>query len=260
MKCIGRRLYSFLKKKGNIASRFLFGIGIISNSNLNADGWDPNLSLEQDITFVSLGSHCEIAMHLNSNNLRKAAFPFDWLLTCNYNHFLLLLENDFALFLDEQYLARHPSHQYVIENSYYEIEFRHDWPFSDLECNETRYSQQLQEMNTKYNRRINRFRQLRDYPGKVFFIRVAYDLQNDPNLYWRTTDIEQITAEEAQKLKDALDRYFPELNFALVIVNYLEDNTRGINGIDNVLEFKISKFNKHRDYTNAFFALMNLQN
>lgn len=224
--------------------------------NLNADGWDPDLNLERNITLVSLGSHCEIAVHLNANNLRKAAFPFDWLLTCNHDRFLSLLENDFAFFLDEQYLIHHPSHQYVLENCYYEIEFRHDWPFSDLECNEARYRQQLQEMHAKYHRRIHRFRQLRDYPGKVFFIRAAYDLQNDPNLYWGTKDIERITAEEAQQLKDTLDGYFPELNFTLVIINYLENNVPDIKEIDNVLEFKISKFNKHRDYTNAFARIV----
>jgi hypothetical protein len=243
---------------GTILCGFLFGIGIISNCNLSADGWDPDLSLEQNVTLVSLGSHCEIAIHLNANNLRKAAFPFDWLLTCDYERFLLLLENDFAFFLDKQYLIHHPSHHHVLENCHYEIEFRHDWPFPDLECNETRYSQQLQEMSAKYNRRINRFRQLRDYPGKVFFIRTAYDLQNDPNLYWGTNNMEQITADEAQKLKNVLDCYFPELNFALVIINYLEENTPDIIGIDDIIEFKISKFHKHRDYTNAFYTLMNL--
>lgn len=233
-------------------SRFLFAIVIISKSNLIADGWDPDLSLDQNITFVSLGSHCEIAVHLNANHLRKAAFPFDWLLTCNHELFLLLLENDFAFFLDEQFLIQHPTHQHRIENCHYEIEFRHDWPFPDLWCNATRYSQQLQEMHSKYGRRINRFRQLREYQGKVFFIRVAYDLQNDPQLYWGVENIEQITAEEAQKLKGVLDHYFPDLNFILVIVNYLENDVSPIKGIDNVLEFKISKSNKHSDYTRLF--------
>jgi hypothetical protein len=232
----------------------------IFNSNLIANGWDPGLDLDKNITFVSLGSHCEIAVHLNGNHLRKAAFPFDWLLTCNHDCFLSLLENDFSCFLDEKHLVQHPIHPYVIENCQYEIEFRHDWPFPDLWCNATRYSQQLQEMYSKYDRRINRFRQLRNYRGKVFFIRVAYDLQNDPNLYWGIDDIEQITAEKAQKLKETLDRYFPCLNFTLVIVNYLENNVPPISGIANVLEFKISKHHKHNDYTRAFYILLNEQN
>ena len=110
-------------KKLMMVCKLLFAVGVISNSTLIADGWDPGQSLDQNITFVSLGSNCEAAVHLNENHLRKAAFPFDWLLTCNHDRFLLLLENDFAHFLDEQYLLQHPKHPYVIENCHYEIEF-----------------------------------------------------------------------------------------------------------------------------------------
>lgn len=222
-----------------------------------ADGWDPDHNLDQNITFVSLGSHCEIAVHLNANHLRKAAFPFDWLLTCNHDPFLLLLEDDFSCFLDEKQLIQHPIHPYVLENCHYELEFRHDWPFPDLEWDKSRYSQQLEEMHLKYKRRINRFRGLRDYPGKVFFIRVAYDLQNDPNLYWGIDDIEQISGEKAKNLKETLTHYFPNLNFTLVIINYLENNVPPITGIDHVLEFKISKQHKHSGYTQLFHTLLN---
>lgn len=225
-----------------VTLRILFAVGILFNSRLIADGWDPNLALDQKVTFVSLGSHCEIAMHLNENHLRKAAFPFDWLLTCNHDSFLSLLDNDFAHFLDSNYLIQHPAHQNVLENSYYEIEFRHDWPFLD--------------MDLKYDRRTNRFRELRNYQGKVFFIRAAYDLQNDPNLYWGIEDIEQITTEQALEIKKTLDRYFPNLNFTLVILNYLQSNAPPINPIDNVLEFKINKYKKHEDYTRLFNFLI----
>lgn len=239
-----------------VTLRIFFAIAIILNSNLFADGWDPSLSLDKDVTLVSLGSHCEIAMHLNENHLRKAAFPFDWLLTCNHDLFHKLLDDDFAFFLDEKYLIQHPNHPYVIENCRYEIEFRHDGPFLDLQCDPIRYRVQLQEMDLKYERRINRFRELRSYQGKVFFIRAAYDLQNDPNLYWGIEDIEQITTEQALEIKKTLDRYFPNLNFTLVILNYLQSNAPPIQPIDNVLEFKINKYKKHEDYTRLFNFLI----
>jgi Putative papain-like cysteine peptidase (DUF1796) len=254
------KLSTLVKKKDCLPLNFLFAAGILANCHIVAEGWDPDRSLDPNITFVSLGSHCEIAVHLNANHLRKAAFPFDWLLTCNHDHFLLLLENDFSFFLDEQNLVQHPTSPYVLENTHYEIEFRHDWPFPDLWTDSARFSQQLQEMKTKYDRRINRFRQLRNYQGKVFFIRVAYDLQNDPNLYWGVKDIEQITPKKAQALKDSLDCYFPNLNFTLVIVNYLEAHASPINGVDKVLELKISKHQKQRDYMNSFKSLINQNN
>lgn len=119
MKCIWRKFCFFI------------ALSVLFNGHLIADGWDPNLNLDQNVTFVSLGSHCEIAVHLNANHFRKAAFPLDWLLTCNHDRFLSLLENDFSSFLDEEQLIQLPVHPYVIENRLYEIEFRHDWPFPD---------------------------------------------------------------------------------------------------------------------------------
>ena len=237
---------------------FLVAATVISHSLLLADDWDPGLNLDQGVTLVSLGSSCEIAIQMQDHHLRKAAFPFDWLLTCNHDPSISLLENDFAFFLDDQYLIQHPVSPYVIENCYYKVEFRHDWPSPELRDSATCYSQQLQEMRVKYARRINRFRDLAHYPGKVFFIRTAYDPQNDPNLYWGMEGIEQITAQEAQELKDVLERYFPSLDFTLIIVNYIENNVKSINCIDKVVEFKISKHNKHSYYTNIFNALLKL--
>ena len=216
--------------------------------------------MDENITFVSLGSHCEIAVHLNANHLRRAAFPFDWLLTCKHEHFCRIFDDNFVHFLDEHYFTQHPKYQYVIENSYYEIEFRHDWPFPDLWSDMTRFGQQLEEMKQKYERRIHRFRQLRDYPGKVFFIRAAYDFQNDPNHYWGNDNIDQINAIQAQDIRDALKRYFPALNFTLVIVNYLEENVPTIKWTDKIIEFKIRKSNKQEDYASMFNFLLLLNN
>lgn len=230
-------------------------IAVLSIGHLKGEGWDPDQSLDRRVTFVSLGSHCEGTVFLNAHHLRNAAFPFDWLLTCQHDRFLSILETDFAHFLDGQFFIQHPKYPYVLENIFYQAEFRHEWFFVDSEWSEERSKVQWEEMGTKYHRRINRFRELRNYPGKVVFLRIAYDVQNDPNLFWGVEGIERITQEQAQELKNALDCYFPGLNFRLVIVNYLENEAPLINGIENVFEFKISKADKHSGYANLFNIL-----
>lgn len=239
-----------------IKNKVLYGVlFVLFAQQLRADGWDPNLSLDEDFLFVSLGSHCEIAAHLNENCLRKAAFPFDWLVSSNNACLTRIINDDFLFFLDERYLFQHPTGPYIIENSCYEIEFRHDWP-SNLEGNLNKYVEQLQEMKPKYDRRINRFRQLRNYPGKVFFIRVAYNFSHNGDSYWGKEESQgAINSEEAQSLKQALDQFFPCLDFALVIVNYVEANTPPIEVPEGVFEFKIRKSHKHGDYTALFHLL-----
>jgi len=208
--------------------------------------------------FVSLGSHCEGAVFLRENKLRTQAYPFDWLLSSSHNQFISLLDTDFEFMTDESYFIRHPVHPSVIENSYYEIEFRHDWFFPDTTLSLDRCSEQVEKIQTKYQRRIERFRQLRHCSNKVFFIRVAFEYLNEPNPYWKKEGIEIITATQAIEIKEALHRYFPDLNFTLVIINYQEENAPSISGIDDILEFKIRKAAKLADYANLLNILTTL--
>ena len=214
------------------------------------------LNIDADRLFVSLGSHCEAAVALNENDLRIRAFPFDWLLSSSHEQFISLIDNDFLFLTNEDYLIQNPVYPHVIENNYYEIEFRHDWPFSDLVTTPLRYREQLDALQKKYQRRIERFRQLRECSKKVFFVRAAFEYLNEPNPYWRREGIEMITAAQAQELREALDRYFPGLDFTLVIVNYREENAPVISGIDGVIEFKIRKSDKQVDYANLAINLL----
>ena len=75
-----------------------------------------------------LGGNCEVAAKLNDNGLRKASYPFDWLLTLNHDKFLELLDNNFQFFLSEAYIFQYLTPPFTLENSYYEIEFRHEGP------------------------------------------------------------------------------------------------------------------------------------
>lgn len=173
-----------------------------------------------------------------------------------HDQFISLLDNDFQFFIDGYYFIQHPMHKHFVENFYYEIEFRHDWTFPDLMTNPARCREQIENMQTKYQRRIERFRQLRDYKNKVFFIRCAFEYLNEPDPYWRREGIEIITTKQAKEIKEALDRYFPNLNFTLVIVNYREENAPQISGIEGVLEFKMRKSDKQVDYANLFINLI----
>ncbi len=208
--------------------------------------------------FVSLGSHCEPAVHIKENDLRRAAFPFDWLLTLDHDHFCKILDEDFAELLNENYFIQHPIHPLVLENTYYEVEFRHDWPSIEINDPQQQYQQQMEEVQTKYRRRIERFRQLDYYQDHVFFLRAAYDFNNDPQVYWGQRSQAQIGKEQAIEIKKHLDQFFPHLDFTLVILNYSDENVPKISGIDRVIEFKIRKDQKQEDYKRVFQILQNL--
>lgn len=222
------------------------------------DDIDNELNSLKSPLLVSLGSHCETAGMMRAYQIRRVAFPFDWLLTLDHDRFLNILEEDFLHFLDMDYFFRHPKYPSVLENTYYEVEFRHDWSFPDFNFDQDRFTKQLQEINDKYTRRITRFRQIGGYHGKVVFIRSAFDFNNDPNVYWGKTDQSRVTFEQALSLKVTLDQYFPNLNFTLVILNYVEDYVPKIEGIKGVLEFKIRKTHKHEDYQKMFEILKKL--
>ena len=209
------------------------------------------LAEDASTLYVSLGSYCEAAGSLRENKLRTEAFPFDWLLTFNQEKLISLLENDFSFFLEEKYLFRDPNRLSAVENSYYEMEFRHDF----LEESGEEFKKNLQEIQEKYDRRIQRFRELKNHKGKVVFIRVAYDLSHGGPVYWWQENYGSIHAENAAILKCALDRFFSDLNFTLVIVNYVEENVPKIKDIDGVLEFKIRKSHRTVDYMRMLGSL-----
>lgn len=206
--------------------------------------------------FVSLGSHCEGAVQLREHQFRSAAYPFDWLITLNHEKFIKLLDDDFQFFLDDSCFFQNPVAPQTVENGCYEIEFRHDWPFSDLRIEPERYAKQLQMLREKYERRIARFRAIRQYPGPVFFIRVSYDFQNGGGNYWWRDDYVPTTTRQAKELRDALRRYFPEIDFTLIIVNYVEEDTSPIEAVEGVIEWRIRKSHRSADYGEKFLYLV----
>ena len=235
----------------NSLSIIIFALFFLLKTEISAD---PDIFEEP--LMVSLGSHCEVGLQLKKHQLRKTAFPFDWLLTLNHERFIALLEDDFQFFLDERYLYYPFNRPTRVEDCYYEIEFCHDWPFFDFWTNPERIREQLDLMKTKYQRRISRFKDLRQYTGKVFFIRAAYHSKIDQHLYFSNENQNKITSAQAFGLKAALDRFFPDLDFTLVILNYSDQIDSFINEEGGILEFAIRKSHLAEDYEELFKSLV----
>lgn len=159
--------------------------------------------------FVSLGSYCGPAQFLHHCGMRKAAFPLDWVVSLDGETLIEMIEQDFLNFLNEAYYSA-PFGSPPLHTSYH-LEFRHD-------------AYQAEEFMTKYRRRIERFRTLANYTGKVFFIRAALPLTAfNPRPYYLIQDDTEISDEYALRLYNALRNRFPNTNIGLIIINW-EDN------------------------------------
>lgn len=170
--------------------------------------------LVQEPLFVSLGSVCEVGHVLRACELRKAAFPFDWITTIDSEKFLEILRQDFDHFLDEEffYVGGPPGPLY---HTYYHMEFLHEGDFRG-----NLYATNVGQLKSKYQRRIERFRNLSEYKGKVFFLRAAYPHSTtDPHRLYYCADNLKITDDYSWELYKLLQGLFPNLDFTLIIIN-----------------------------------------
>jgi len=192
---------------------------------------------ESEPLFVSLGRNCHPALYLRDCGLRKAAYPFDWLITLDFKGFIKILDDDFAFFVTDEYLIPDPLTQMVVVNDYYHIYFAHEGPFGDT-WDEERFSQQVLGIKDKFVRRINRFRELREYRGKVFFL---CEFWSEPCVGAEVNE----NSNYALALRDALDRYFPALDYTLVIISYTDLNIPALLSIERVVEYQMDRSNQH---------------
>lgn len=210
------------------------------------------LSGSETKLIVSLGSGCDTALTLRDCNLRNAAFPFDWIVLDSHEKLILLLDDNFEFFtdktmflpLDDPSKSDHPN---CLVNHYYDIFFYHEgtvlYDWSDVE----KYEEQLNRVKDKYDRRIDRFRQLSTYPGEVYFIRNF--VSNNPQQANRHSEL-------AEELRDALRRFFPELNFILAIVTYNDVNAPPIGTLEGVLEFRMDRSLWQIEYEKMYNVLL----
>lgn len=190
---------------------FIFGL---SNAAIHAaDDKDYDLSSTSEPLFVSLGSLCEPSHMLKYCNLRKRSFPFDWIMSLDGEAIIEILENDFKDFLNDEYFQPYGPAGHLL-HLHYHLEFLHEGDFNyQFEAN-------LEKLKQKYQRRIQRFRNLNSYQGKVFFIRNAFIYSmTDPNRFFKFKENLEISEEYAYRLYQALRNFFPDLDFELLIIN-----------------------------------------
>ena len=188
----------------------------------------PVLAADQTVLFVSLGSTCVPANFTRFCEIRTASFPFDWILSLDEEKFVEVLEDDFAHFFDSGDLAVTSGN--VLLNTHYRLEFLHEeghW--------NTQFSSTMETFINRYERRIARFRNLRTFPGKVIFIR-ASDHYPAPNRFFRGNAT--IDEDQSLHLYNTLKKYFPDLDFTLMVLNFKEDEKRYViqkELVDNLL-------------------------
>lgn len=176
--------------------------------------WEGDIQFTKPYLFVSLGCNCWQAQALRhkTHSLRDAAFPFDWLLTHDTDLLIKCLDEKFKYFCDESCFKRCTGSKTNLENTRYNFIFTHDWPSYANSNNANSLQVQLDFMRKKYTRRIARFDNLRNFSGKVFFMR-CFQINPHYEHEWGCN------AQKARNLNDALKRFFPELNFTLIIVS-----------------------------------------
>jgi len=199
-------------------------------------------SEKQEYLCISLGFNCITALNLDRNKLRSRSFPFDWNITSLYG-LCDILNNDFLDFLNPSYLDRRAG----IFNAKYNMAFAHDFPVI-LQADGTHtevanYLDFLEEIETKYQRRIKRFNNACNAAKTVYFFRLA-------TANWK---FDTVTQDQASiiTLRDALMKKFPTNNWILVAIgtwaHYKQDWQ-----IPNVQNFYLSAHGMNKEWTTIF--------
>lgn len=205
-----------------------------------------NSDQENPPIFVSMGANCEVACRLRESGLRKVAYPFDWIFTRHHLGFLNILNLDFLNFTNPKFLE--PNQTRAGHLFYWGVEFLHDYPFQEWTSTD-KDQLHLEAIKAKYDRRIERFRKLRKYEGKVFFIRTLWAEYE--------TDCEFEDANEQIKdLKRVVKAYFPKLDYTLVVVLYNHHPLPPIKKIKGVKIYKMDRLNAAVEFPAMFNDLL----
>jgi hypothetical protein len=223
-------------------------------SLLSADfEFEGSVQFNKQYMFVSLGGNCWQAQALRdmrAYGLRDAAFPFDWLFSFDVDGLIRCLDEHFENFLNEQYFRRYENRSMHIENFYYNFQFTHDWPYGHHDLSVNGFKKQMAFIREKYTRRINRFNNLAQFSGKMFFTR----------FFATPTAYEGCNRDNARNLYDALRRYFPKLDFTLVVVSAIDEHISEVGApIPGIIEYKVKSLvdNNFEDYYFMYNDILN---
>lgn len=190
-----------------------------------------DMAIDYDDDFpiiISLGFCCAVASILETHNLRKYAFPFDWIWS-PFNGLCDLLEHDFIDFLNPSYLI--PQGRGLF-NMRYSITFHHDFPVFVNDSHEVlcaNYMDYYEEVLEKYTRRIKRFNEVMHSNKRVILIRGRYTVLEQ----------EQRSYDEIKRLRDILLEKYPSGNWTLVVLDNHQDFNKDW-GLERVKTFYLT--------------------
>jgi hypothetical protein len=179
---------------------------------------------------VSLGDLCQVAWQLSHHNLRGAAFPFDWLIT-PFESLYSFLMIEGANFIARENLVVVYGEIPHIEDSFYRIKFLHDFSMSPVVL------ENYDDIKKKYDRRIKRFFELLHSNKKVLFIRRG------------------ITYEQACRLENFFNTYYPNLNYTILAVGSTEEMNHDWK-LEKVRNFYLGEFG-WQGHPDAWIKILN---
>lgn len=227
-------------------------------SGASADPETDTRSPKLDFLCVSLGHSCQPAVHLDRCKLRAKSFPFDWNIT-PLDAVCEMIENHFLDFLNPQFLERDyttPLINTFIINRRYKTALAHDWPIAHEADGSyapvSNYLDFLEEVATKYQRRIERFYNVCDMAKTVYFFRLRFAT-------WLPLDTTPQTRAHIKKLRDILVKTFPSRNWVLVAIGSTAEYKQDW-GMPNVRNFYIPNESEYYPETwDRIFRALNLK-
>ena len=165
---------------------------------------------------IPIGFDCGTASELRDNGIRNASYPFDWNVT--FGGISDIFNNDFQNFLN-------------IENNYnyiYNIFFMHDTFPND---------------NEKYERRIERLRDILASDKEILFIRKSHSYHNHKEILGRIQDDSINDINDIIKFDNFIKNKYPLLKYKILFIAICSNcylNTI-LNNSENIFYINISK-------------------
>jgi hypothetical protein len=169
--------------------------------------------------YVSLGYDCSPAFALRDLSLRDYALPFDWVQS-NYIQIMTCISDNFCQFHKDIQIIDTPYGQRAVDA--YGIEYPHDYPTIDSSSNSTdgfynehiiipNYTEYTNQVLSKYQRRIDRFREIFSSKEKIIILYRGHPMA-------------------AAELKRCLEFTYKHKNILFVVATKYTDNmkNRGI--------------------------------
>jgi|GEM_PF-1298052 len=194
-------------------------------------------SLNRPFIIISLGINCQVAWYSRELGLRDYAYPFDWCIS-SHTGVYRLIKNDFKEFFKRENLIKDTYH--TVKDTLYDIRFAHDFPAEHANAAASddttihhggtileNYMDVYDELNQKYQRRIERFYWAINSGKKIFFVRIF-----------------DITKQDAIELHDLIKQKFPALDYELVVLGQYEEYKESWN-VPHLHTFYVAKETVH---------------